>query len=83
MATDATTVLNPGVGGDSMDESQHFQRDGATQAKSPRVVLVLDDGSVIGVAKPLPVALSSADSRVLADIRDLLKKLVKQSGGIA
>lgn len=36
-ATDTTTTLNPGSGGDAMDESLVTQSDGATLAKRPRV----------------------------------------------
>src|SRR5438132_244049 len=36
---DTITVLNPGAGGDPMDESLVTQSDGATQGKRPRVEL--------------------------------------------
>ena len=42
---DTTTILNPGVGGDAMDESQVAQTSGAN-AKRPRVVLGNDLGQL-------------------------------------
>lgn len=36
---DTTTLLNPGVGGDTMDESLVLQSDAVTSAKRPRVVI--------------------------------------------
>lgn len=82
---DTTTLLNPAstLGGDSMDESTHYQSDGVIQAKSPRVVLAFDDGKLVSGALPMPVALSSSDHQVLQDIRSLLQKLVRLGGGIA
>jgi len=44
--SDTVTVLNPGVAGDSMDESLVTQSDGVTQAKRPRVVPGGDDGKL-------------------------------------
>lgn len=59
MASDTTTVLNPGVGGDSMDESSVKQADGDTSAKRARVDLGFgsDDarGRLVGPRDPLPV----------------------------
>jgi hypothetical protein len=37
--SNTTTTLNPGSGGDVMDESLVTQSDGSTQAKRPRVVI--------------------------------------------
>lgn len=45
--SDTTTVLNPGVGGDSMDESQVLNGSAAT-VKRPRVVIGGDAGVVSG-----------------------------------
>jgi len=48
---DATTILNPGVGGDTMDESSVTQNntDGSTTtAKRARVVMGFDDGTLLG-----------------------------------
>jgi len=45
---DTTTTLNPGSGGDTMDESLVTQADRVTQAKRPRVVLGDDDGDLLG-----------------------------------
>lgn len=42
---DTTTTLNPGSGGDTMDESLVTQSDGVTQAKRPRVVIGGNAGS--------------------------------------
>lgn len=58
MATpnDTTTTLNPGVGGDVMDESLVTQEvDGLTAAKRPRVVLGGDGGELFGDENPMPV----------------------------
>lgn len=52
MATDTTTQLNPGTGGDQMDESLVTQSDGVTQAKRPRVVPAHDDGRVANKYAP-------------------------------
>lgn len=52
---DTTTVLNPGVGGDSMDESLVTQSDGTTQVKRPRVVPGDDEGNLFGKKNPMPV----------------------------
>lgn len=55
---DTTTTLNPGTGGDIMDESSVTQSpDGATQtsAKRPRVVLGHDDGKLVNSDRPLHV----------------------------
>lgn len=41
---DTTTTLNPGSGGDKMDESLVTQSDGLTQAKRQRVVVGGDAG---------------------------------------
>lgn len=43
---DTTTTLNPGVGGDTMDESLVTQA-GGTSAKRPRVVVGNDLGQLI------------------------------------
>lgn len=77
-----TTNLNPGVGGDSMNESLITQADGQTQAKSPRVVLQLDDGTLVSMKGPLPVSLQSDDRQIFLDIRDSLRQLVALTGGI-
>lgn len=48
---DATTVLNPGVGGDTMDEStvnQTAVNGTVTATKRARVVIGFDDGSLLG-----------------------------------
>ena len=44
--SDTTTQLNPGSGGDLMDESLVTQADRVTQAKRPRVVQGFDDGTL-------------------------------------
>ena len=44
--SDTTTTLNPGTGGDVMDESLVLQADGTTEAKRPRVVVGFDDGTL-------------------------------------
>lgn len=60
-ASDTTTVLNPGVGGDSMDEALVTQADGATTGKRPRVdVGFQTDGEdqrhrVVSRMSPLPI----------------------------
>lgn len=53
--SDTTTTLNPGAGGDVMDESLVKQSDGSTQAKRPRVVAGDDDGNLFGARNPMPV----------------------------
>lgn len=44
---DTTTTLNPGTGGDVMDESLVTQISGTQQAKRPRVVLGNDAGQIV------------------------------------
>lgn len=52
---DTTTVLNPGVGGDSLDESLVTQSDGITAAKRQRVVVGDDAGNLFDAQRPMPV----------------------------
>lgn len=79
---DTTTVLNPGTGGDSMDESSVPQDDATTIAKRPRVVLGRDDGKLLDAITPLTVQLCAQDRALLRDIRDYLERLVRQGGGL-
>jgi hypothetical protein len=71
MSTDTTTVLNPGSGGDSMDESSVVQADGSTTAKQPRVHVAFgaDDvrSRLVSNSSPLPVA----DERALALLQQM------------
>lgn len=51
---DTTTTLNPGVGGDVMDESQATQASG-TVAKRPRVVIGNDVGQLVDAQQIIDV----------------------------
>jgi hypothetical protein len=67
--SDTKTTLNPGTGGDDMDESLVIQSDGVTAAKRPRVVMGLDDGRLIHLGNALPVTDPDVVG-VLKEIRD-------------
>lgn len=78
---DTTTALNPGAGGDSMDESLVVQSDGATLAKRPRVVMGFDDGRLIddghegNVVIAMPVALAPELHDQVNEMIDLLRDI--------
>lgn len=55
MANDTHTILNPGTGGDAMDETSVTYGSAPTTRKRPRVVVGLDDGSLISDANPFAV----------------------------
>lgn len=84
MAEDASTTLNPGVGGDALDETSVVQADGATSVKRARVDVGFaaddDRGRLVGKDTPLPVdAGGSALERMasdIAEIKNLLKMLL-------
>jgi hypothetical protein len=59
-----TTTLNPGSGGDVMDETLVTQSDGVTSAKRPRVVTGGDNGEL------QTYKTGSGVSRVAADVVD-------------
>lgn len=84
MATpnDAITVLNPGAGGDSMNDTISTQSDGVTRVKSERIVQIDDNGAFIARGNPLDTTDVQA-LEVLEDIRDLLRQLVRLNGGLA
>lgn len=73
MPNDTSTVLNPGVGGDAMDETLATRADG-TQVKRPRVVLGTDDGRLVGSAAGDAV-LPTRDDQVLAALNSIDQKL--------
>lgn len=71
---DTTTVLNPGVGGDILDESSVVQTDGVTVAKRPRVEVALaGDGTprLVGSDFQLP----THDERVLVVLSSILEEM--------
>lgn len=76
MSNDTTTVLNPGVGGDAMDETSVIQDDGVTVAKRARVDVGFqtDDtpGQLVSKDSPLPV-----EARELAVLELILKELTE------
>lgn len=83
MGSDTVTNLNPGAGGDPMDESLATQSDGSTQGKRPRVELALGGGGpLVRVGYPLPVGLCDEDRARLDRIAELLEKLVTRAGGV-
>lgn len=57
---DTTTELNPGSGGDTMDETSVVQSDGETSAKRPRVDVGFagddEQGRLVAKGNPLPVS---------------------------
>lgn len=73
MANDTQTTLNPGTGGDVMDETLATRADG-TQAKRPRVVLGTDGGPLVG-RDTGEVALPTRDDAVLEALNSIDQKL--------
>lgn len=76
MSNDTTTTLNPGVGGDVMDESSVVQADGSTTVKRTRVDVGFSgpnesQASIVGKDSPLP----SHDEAVLKVLTDISNSL--------
>lgn len=82
--SDTTTVLNPGVGGDTMSESQVPRVDqsspstGVSWVKEPRTVATDDDGRPL--AKPLTETTGQLMLAMLSAIND---KLALLSGSLS
>lgn len=80
--TDSSTTLNPGVGGDVLDESSVVQSDGSTVAKRPRVDIGFQsddpEGRLVAKGTPLPVDNPQLDriANTLDEIRDLLTLVI-------
>ena len=77
--SDTTTTLNPGTGGDAMDETLALQGDGSTTGKRPRVEIALaeDPGSsgtpkLVNKTNPLPV---TVDAEILECLTEILTEL--------
>lgn len=79
---DDPTTLNPGQGGDSMDQTGVRQPDGAANRKRPRIVPAHDSGELHGPEFP-GWSTDEHTHQLLTEIRDLLVQLVRLNGGVA
>ena len=76
---DSTTVLNPGLGGDTIDDTLVVQSDGTTQAKRSRVEIGVTEDAIptlVGDQNPFPVEMNQ-EAILLQEIRDELRELRK------
>jgi len=77
---DTSTVLNPGVGGDTMDESSVTQVTTGTAAKRPRVVPGGDDGTLQTFSvKPDRVVAEVSDGDIVTELRNMLVEMRRQT----
>jgi hypothetical protein len=83
---DTTTTLNPGVGGDSLDESAVYDKDGTLLGKRARVVLggeqsrnAVVEPVLVGAGQyGIPVLLDPSAFNALMRIEGLLREMLTE-----